>query len=128
VRGIEDLPQDALHTEMARRRAYLHPIRWTSLGLSLLEAMHLGMPVVALGTTEVHEAVPPDAGVVSTKLDVLAAGLRRLMADPAEAAERGRAARATALERYGLGRFLAGWDAVLAERAGTPALVEEVAR
>ena len=47
--GIDDLPQDALHTEMARRRVYVHPIRWTSLGLSLLEAMHLGMPVVALG-------------------------------------------------------------------------------
>ena len=51
---------------MARRRVYLHPIRWTSLGLSLLEAMHLGMPVVALATTEVPEAVPPEAGVVST--------------------------------------------------------------
>ena len=58
----------------------MHPIRWTSLGLSLLEAMHLGMPVVALGTTEVHEAVPPAAGFVSTRLDVLEAGLRRLLA------------------------------------------------
>jgi glycosyltransferase involved in cell wall biosynthesis len=98
---------------MARRRLYLHPIRWTSLGLSLLEAMHLGMPVVALGTTEVHEAVPPAAGVVSTKVDVLAAAARRLLQDPAEAAERGRAARAAALERYGLERFLADWNGVL---------------
>jgi Glycosyl transferases group 1 len=115
VGGIADLPQDELHTEMARRRLYLHPIRWTSLGLSLLEAMHLGMPVVALGTTEVHEAVPAEAGVVSTKVDVLAGAVRRLVSDPDEAAERGRAARATALERYGLGRFLADWDDVLEE-------------
>jgi glycosyltransferase involved in cell wall biosynthesis len=57
--GADDLPQPRLHDELARRRAYVHPIRWTSLGLSLLEAMHLGMPVVALGTTEVREAVPP---------------------------------------------------------------------
>ena len=113
--GIEDLPQDELHTELARRRVYLHPIRWTSLGLSLLEAMHLGMPVVALGTTEVHEAVPAEAGVVSTKLDVLAGALRRMIDDPEEAAERGRAARAVALERYGLDRFLADWDEVLEE-------------
>jgi len=119
--GIEDLPQDALHTEMARRRVYLHPIRWTSLGLSLLEAMHLGMPVVALGTTEVHEAVPPEAGTVSTRLDVLADALRRLVADPEEAAERGRAARAAALERYGLERFLADWDAVLEQLPATQA-------
>ena len=115
VRGIEDLPQDRLHSEMARRRVYLHPIRWTSLGLSLLEAMHLGMPVVALGTTEVHEAVPPAAGVVSTKVEVLAGAMRRLVDDPDEATERGRAARAAALERYSLARFLADWDEVLQE-------------
>ena len=115
VDGIEDLAQDRLHDEMARRRVYVHPIRWTSLGLSLLEAMHLGMPVVALGTTEVHVAVPPEAGVVSTKVDVLTAALRRLVDDPEEAAERGSAARTAALERYGLGRFLADWDDVLKE-------------
>jgi glycosyltransferase involved in cell wall biosynthesis len=126
VRGIEDLPQDELHTEMARRRAYLHPIRWTSLGLSLLEAMHLGMPVVALGTTEAHEAVPPEAGTVSTRLDVLAGALRRLVADPAEAAERGRAARAAALRRYGLERFHADWDDVL--RAWVGETAAEVSR
>jgi hypothetical protein len=115
--GIEDLPQDDLHSEMARRRVYLHPIRWTSLGLSLLEAMHLGMPVVALGTTEVHEAVPPEAGVVSTKVDVLAGAVRRLVADPDEAAERGCAARAAVVARYGLERFLADWDDALEEVA-----------
>jgi hypothetical protein len=115
--GIDDLPQDELHGEMARRRVYLHPIRWTSLGLSLIEAMHLGMPVVALGTTEAHEAVPAAAGVVSTKVDVLAGTMRRLVADPDEARERGAAARAAALERYGLERFLADWDEVLEEVA-----------
>jgi hypothetical protein len=115
--GIEDLPQDALHTAMARRRVYLHPIRWTSLGLSLLEAMHLGMPVVALGTTEAHEAVPEGAGTVSTRLDVLEGALRRLVDDPEEARERGAAARAAALERYGLERFLADCDEVLEEVA-----------
>jgi len=113
VDPVADLPQDALHDEMARRRVYLHPIRWTSLGLSLIEAMHLAMPVVALGTTEAYEAVPPDAGAVSTKLEVLAEALRRLIADPDEAAARGRAARAAALERYGLQRFLGDWDALL---------------
>ena len=116
--GVEDLPWTDLHTEMARRRVYLHPIRWTSLGLSLLEAMHLGMPVVALGTTEVHEAVPVQAGVVSTKVDVLTDAMRRMIDDPDEAAERGNAARAVALERYGLDRFLADWDDVLEEVTG----------
>jgi hypothetical protein len=116
--GGEDLPQAKLHREMARRRAYLHPIRWTSLGLSLLEAMHLGMPVVALATTEVPEAVPPEAGVISTRVDVLQGALRLFMSDPDEARTRGEAARAAALSRYGLDRFLCEWDNILMEVGG----------
>jgi hypothetical protein len=114
-RTHEDLPQDRMHAEVARRRVYVHPIRWTSLGLSLLEAMHLGMPVVALATTEVFEAVPPEAGVISTRVDVLRRAIRRYLDDPAEAAEAGRAARKSVLDRYGLRRFLDDWDRVLLE-------------
>lgn len=113
--GVENPPQDELHTEMARRRAYLHPFRWTSLGLSLLEAMHLGMPVVALATTEAPEAVPREAGVVSTDVDVLARALRGFVGEPDRAREAGLAAREAALARYGLERFLADWDALLEE-------------
>ena len=115
IGGIGGVPHAELHAQMARRRVYLHPIRWTSLGLSLLEAMHLGMPVVALGTTEVPEAVPAAAGVVSNDVGVLAAALRRLVDDPDEARERGLAAREAALRRYGLERFLADWDDLLEE-------------
>lgn len=114
----EDLPQERLHTELARRRAYVHPVRWTSLGLSLLEAMHLGMPVVALATTEAVEAVPADAGVLSTRVEVLVEAARRYLHDPALAAEHGRRAREIALERYGLHRFLSDWDRLLKEVAG----------
>jgi hypothetical protein len=113
--GIENLPQDRLHEAMARRRVYLHPVRWTSLGLSLIEAMHLGMPVVALATTEVPEAVPAEAGVISTRLDTIRRALRRLIDDPEDARAMGKAARAAALARYGLGRFLRDWDDLLAE-------------
>lgn len=117
IGGHGDIPHGELHAQMARRRAYLHPIRWTSLGLSLLEAMHLGMPIVALATTEVPEAVPAEAGIVSNDLEVLADALKRLMDDPGEAHERGQAARGAALHRYGLDRFLSDWDDLLAEVA-----------
>jgi len=110
-----DLPQAAMHAELARRRVYLHPFRWTSLGLALVEAMHLGMPVVALATTEAVEAVPPAAGVCSTRLDVLTGAVRRFLADPEAAAAAGRAARAAALSRYGLARFTDDWDRLLKE-------------
>lgn len=115
IGGIENLPQDELHTQMARRRVYLHPVRWTSLGLSLIEAMHLGMPVIALATTEAVEAVPPSAGLISTDIDRLTRGLAELVAEPAAARERGLAARQAALERYGLDRFLRDWDQLLEE-------------
>jgi hypothetical protein len=117
VGGIEDVPQARLHDEMARRRVYLHPIRWTSLGLSLIEAMHLGMPVVALATTEAPEAVPPEAGVISTRVDVLADAARGFLEDPDRARETGMAARRAALERFGLQRFLDDWDVLLEEVA-----------
>jgi glycosyltransferase involved in cell wall biosynthesis len=113
VGGRDDLPQHLLHDEMARRRVYLHTTRWTSLGLSLLEAMHLGMPVVALATTEVPEAVPPAAGVVTNRVDELTDALQWLVDDPEDARVMGKAARAAALDRYGLSRFLADWDELL---------------
>jgi hypothetical protein len=125
--GVEDPPQAQLHREMTRRRVYLHPIRWTSLGLTLIEAMHLGMPVVALATTEVPDAVPAEAGAVSSDVDRLCAELRRLIDDPGEARDRGLRAREAALARYSLPRFLADWDDLVAELTGLPAAQEVIA-
>jgi hypothetical protein len=113
--GYEDLPHSRLHDQVARRRAYLHPHRWTSLGLSLLEAMHLGMPVVVLAATEAIEAVPVGAGVVSTRLDVLRAAVRNYVHDPELARVTGLRAREAALARYSLERFLTDWDELLKE-------------
>jgi glycosyltransferase involved in cell wall biosynthesis len=113
--GREDLDQEQLHDEIARRRCYVHPIRWTSLGLSLIEAMQLGMPVVALATTEVVEAVPAQAGVVTTCVDDAVRAARAFLDDPVAARAAGDAARAHALERFGLQRFLDDWDALLME-------------
>jgi glycosyltransferase involved in cell wall biosynthesis len=114
---FEDLPQATMHDQLARRRVYVHTSRWTSLGLSLLEAMHLGLPVVALGVTEVPYAVPPGAGVVTSSRGELLAAARRLAADPRAAREAGACARRHAVERYGLKRFLAEWDDLLADVA-----------
>jgi len=71
------------------------------------------MPVVALATTEAHEASPPGTGICSTDVERLVRELRALVAEPEQARALGAAGRAYALERYGLGRFLTAWDAVL---------------
>jgi glycosyltransferase involved in cell wall biosynthesis len=116
LRELGDLPAERLHAEIARRRCYLHPVRWTSLGLSLIEAMHLGMPVVVLASTEAVAAVPPDAGVIATDVDTLVRGMRQLMDEPDLARLLGQRARQAALARYGLPRFLSDWDEIV-ERA-----------
>jgi glycosyltransferase involved in cell wall biosynthesis len=113
--GVGNLVQADLHRELARRRVYVHPFRWTSLGLALIEAMHLGLPVVAVAVTEAVEAIPSGAGIVSTDIDVLTGAVADLVANPEEAVRLGKAGREHALERFGLAKFLAAWDAVLEE-------------
>jgi glycosyltransferase involved in cell wall biosynthesis len=111
VRFAGNLSPAELNAALASRRVYLHLNRWTSLGLSLITAMLLGMPVVVLDTTEASRAVPADAGALATDVDELIRAARLLVDDVDEAARRGRNARSAALERYGLERFLADWDA-----------------
>lgn len=113
VTPVGDLPHDTLHTEMARRRVYVHTARWTSLGLSLLEAMQLGMPVVVLASTEAATAVPPDAGVVSTNVADLTSAVSTLCAEPELAMRMGKSAREYALARFCLDAFLRRWDVLL---------------
>jgi glycosyltransferase involved in cell wall biosynthesis len=115
IAAYDDPPQAPMHAAVAKRRAYLHLCRWTSLGLSLIEAMQMGMPVLALATTEAVAAVPPDAGVLATRADTLVEAAQWLIDEPEQARLLGTRARHAALARYGLDRFLADWDRLLEE-------------
>lgn len=117
--GIGEVPQRELPAVMAEHRFFFNPIRHTSLGLAVIEAMMVGLPVVGLATTELVTVIRSgDNGIVDTRLDVLADAMRRLLADRAEAGRLGQAGRRTALERFGIGRFVADWQAALARVAG----------
>lgn len=117
-----DTPQAALHAALARRRLYLHPVRWTSLGLALLEAMALGIPAVGLATTEAA-TLPPDAGVFATDVPTLVDAVGWLLDDPAAARRIGARGRETVLARYGLARFLSDWDGLLSRLRSTEVAV-----
>lgn len=116
VTGRGDVVAPRLWDQIARRRVYLHTARWTSLGLSLIEAMMLGMPVVAVGTTMAPLVIPPEAGLFSVSLATLGEDLRDFIDDQGAAAAAGKAAREFAIARFGLERFLAEWDQAIEEQ------------
>lgn len=113
--GHGDVTHAAMHDLLAHRRVYAHLCRWTSLGLSLLEAMALGMPVVALSVTEAPEALAGSAAVVSNDLQRLQAAVRDYVHDPDRAAADGAVNRAHVLSRHALPRFHEQWDQLLKE-------------
>lgn len=113
--GLGDVPYRHLHRRIADYRFMFSPIRYTSLPLSLIEAMTIGMPVIALATTEIPTVIENGrSGYISCNIDELVEHMHALLADPAEARRLGNYAKAVARERFGLERFIADWNAAFA--------------
>jgi hypothetical protein len=110
--GIGEIQHAEVPAFAARYRFLFNPIRYTSMGLAVIEAMMTGMPVVGLATTEMPTAVHNGVtGFVDTSLPNLVDNMRQLLADPGLARELGAAARRHALERFGIERFVQDWNA-----------------
>lgn len=109
---------------IAKYRFFFHTCRYTSLGLAACEAMMIGMPVVGLATTELATVIRSgENGYVDTNRRALADAMRTLLADHELAERWGREARATALRRFNIDRFVADWMAVLGEVTSTPEML-----
>lgn len=112
--GIGEIAHAELPAFSSRYRYLFNPIRYTSLGLAVIEAMMVGLPVVALATTEMVTVIENGAsGFIDTNPATLVERMRDLQRSPALARQLGAAARQRARERFGIGRFAADWDAVL---------------
>jgi glycosyltransferase involved in cell wall biosynthesis len=114
----EIFPPDLPYFE-ARYRFYFHPLRFTSLGLALIEAMLVGLPVVGLATTELVTVVRNgETGFIDTDIRKLLDPMRSLLTDLAEARRIGEAGRRVAAERFDIRRFTRDWEQTFAEVAG----------
>lgn len=112
--GLGEVQHAMLPAFAARYRFLFNPIRYTSMGLAVIEAMMIGMPVVGLATTEMATAIENGkSGYVDTNVAALVSRMQELIRDPALARQMGAHARRRALQRFNMGRFISEWNAAL---------------
>jgi hypothetical protein len=113
--GLGEVPPVQLAAFQARYRFFFHPVRYTSLGLAVCEAMMRGMPIVGLATTELATVVENGlSGFVATDPARLVPLMTELLGNPAEATRIGEGARRRALERFHIRRFVREWEEAFA--------------
>lgn len=118
VGGRGEVPPLDVAGVVAEHRFLFSPIRFTSLGLGILEAMAAGVPVVGLATTELPTVVRDGIeGFVDTDVRRLIADGQRLIADVELARRLGAAARERVKSRFGLARFVRDWTELLTDLA-----------
>ena len=118
--GLGEIAHASLPAFASHYRFLFNPIRYTSLGLAVIEAMMIGMPVVALATTEMVTVIDHgESGFIDTNPAALVAHMQELLRNPQLARQLGATARRRSRERFGIARFAADWDAVLREVTGT---------
>jgi len=111
IGGLGEVPPMQLAEFASRYRFFLNPIRYTSLGLAVCEAMSIGMPVLGLATCEMPTVIKNGInGYIETDLNCLIDHAHDLLEHPAEARRLGDNARETARQRFAIERFVADWD------------------
>lgn len=117
--GLGEIPNMEVGPFVSRYRFFYSPIRYTSLGLALIEAMMAGLPVVGFAATELARVIVNGRnGYIDTDPDRLVDAMKALIDDPRLAATWGAEARKTALARYGMDRFVGDWTALFQRLMG----------
>jgi hypothetical protein len=113
IGGLGEIEHALLPAFCAKYRFFFNPIRYTSLGLAVIEAMMVGMPVVALATTEMATVIEDGvSGYASNDVATLSARMRELLDDRRLARSLGAAARRNAQQRFHIERFIGDWNRV----------------
>lgn len=108
--GLGDIPPYQLAEFISQYRFFFNPIRYTSLGLSVIEAMMVGMPIISLATTEHGVAIKDgERGYSSTDIDYLIHKMQLLLKNHQLAVRLGQNSQQYAQDRFGIGRFTKDW-------------------
>jgi hypothetical protein len=117
--GLGEVKLPQVPAFAARYRFFFNPIRYTSLGLAVCEAMMVGLPIVGLATTEMVTVIENGVhGYVDTDVTKLIGRMQALIRDPAEAQRLGANARRYAGERFNIRRFARDWEDTFAYVTG----------
>lgn len=114
VGGLASLSYTELMHTLPHYRFFFNPIRYTSLGLAVCEAMSIGLPIVGLATTEMAVTVENNiTGFVHTDVSKVIDYAKRLLHDAALAKRLSAYARQYAQRRFGIERFANDWANLL---------------
>ncbi len=109
--GLGEVHHSLLPGFSAHYRFFFHPVRYTSLGLAVCEAMMVGLPIVGLATTELATVIENDvSGYIATDINQLINHMQALIADPQQAKRLGEGARTVARSRFHIQRFIQDWN------------------
>jgi hypothetical protein len=123
--GLGEVEHASLFAFASRYRFLFSPIRYSSLGLAVIEAMMVGLPVVAPATAEMATVIEDGVtGFSDTRMDVLRERMLSLIREPSLARAMGERARIRARERFSIERFSRDWDAALRDVTGRAARQE----
>jgi len=108
--GLGEINNRKLSDFTSQYRFFFNPIRYTSLGLSVCEAMMAGIPIVALATTEMSTTIKNNySGFIDTNINALIKKMDMLLNDLEKAKELGKGAKETAMEKFNIERFTNDW-------------------
>jgi glycosyltransferase involved in cell wall biosynthesis len=108
--GLGEVLHPDLPEFISRYRFFFNPIRWTSLGLAILEAMMVGIPVIGMATTELPTVIKNESsGYIHTDLNYLIAKMKLLLKDKNLAKQLGDEGKKIAIERFNIHRFTKEW-------------------
>ena len=109
--GLGEVLNPVLPEFISQYRFFFNPIRYTSFGLAVCEAMMTGMPIVALATTEYVTVIKDGhSGFIDTNIEKLIQNMHFLLDNHDLARQMGAEGQKLARNKFNIHRFTTEWN------------------